>query len=551
MTWPLAAYVGNHIFGKSGDNFYFLWLIRWLEGAAGRLPASPLIVPGLNFPEGWSLAYNEIPWTMVLQALPVSVFFGPAAGFNFSIGLSFLLSGMGAYFFARRLTNSVGAALLSGTIFAYAPYRFGHLMGHFNLMGTQWIPFYFLFLYRCLEDIGRSGRFRRRLATAALFLALIGLTSPYYLYMSLVLTAVFIAVFFFAGLGPAPSERSGKTAPRIALAGLTLGLVALACALPYLSLSAQVPFAPRSGEEMAYWSPSAADFLLPPPFHFLFGAWIRGHFERGQWAEKNLFLGFVPILLAILALATAKRTIGDRHKLLFLGLMFACALVLALGTNLTILPGPPGPAGSSGPIAPPGLPLPGLLLAKLLPFYDRMRVFARYGIFAVLFIALLAAFGARRMFALSRSRRGAVAIAAILTALVAVEFKQVRLPMIRVEGRSVDRWLAGQPGDGAVAEFPASAMALPEGVYFASLHGKPYVGAFFSGTVSPQWARILPVLSGFPDPASIALLADLKVRFVLVDSSKYPDFGRVRDEIVRRGLRHLAAEGKIHVFERP
>ena len=83
MTWPLARQAGDHILGNRGDNFYFLWLIRWWEGAIQRLPASPLVVPGLNYPEGWNLAYNEIPLTMVAQALPACALFGTTAGFNF------------------------------------------------------------------------------------------------------------------------------------------------------------------------------------------------------------------------------------------------------------------------------------------------------------------------------------------------------------------------------------------------------------------------------------------------------------------------------------
>jgi hypothetical protein len=546
MTWPLVQFAGDHVFGNLGDNFYFLWLVRWFEGVLHRLPASPLVVPNLNYPEGWNLAYNEIPLTMVIQALPISVFFGTTAGFNFSVWLSFLLSGMGAYFLVRRITQSTPAALLSGTIFAFAPYRYGHMMGHFNLMGTQWLPFYFLALYRCLESIANRTRFVARLAAAALCLGLIGLTSQYYLYMTLVLTTAFFAGFLIWGTDRATRNHSSTYRRLIAAAGLLTG-VALLCALPYLSLLRQVTIPPRSPAEMAFWSPSLADFFIPSPYHFLLRGWVMRHFNRILWVENNLYLGFVPLILAIYALVFSNKKTKDRRIIALFAFLFVCAFTLALGTRLKIVPTAFDPAAARS-LSSPSLPLPGALLVRFLPFYDRLRVFSRYGIFAILFMAVLSGFGARYILEHFHLGKRSAVVTALLAMLIVLEFKESQLPFLGTEGRPVDRWLARRNGPGSVAQFPATEMVKPEQVFYTSIHGKPYVGTMGAAFLSPQWRRIFPVLRQFPDGESVALLKELGVGYVLVDSTLYGNFGRVQAEIARFGLTLLAQEGNIFVY---
>lgn len=138
MTWPLPLHMADMVYGAPGDNFYFVWLIGWIQKALFQLHTSPLSVPFLNYPEGWNLAYSDIAPSMVGLALPGSLIAGPTFGYNFAALLSFVLSGLGVYLWVHRLTKNTVASLIAGTIFAFAPYRSTKLVaGHFNLMGTQ------------------------------------------------------------------------------------------------------------------------------------------------------------------------------------------------------------------------------------------------------------------------------------------------------------------------------------------------------------------------------------------------------------------------------
>ncbi|ACL23399.1 hypothetical protein [Chloroflexus aggregans] len=191
MTWPLILRIGDSVIGWVGDNFYFVWLIGWIQKSLYALE-NPLTVPILNYPEGWNLAYNEMTPAMVLIAIPVSMVGGPVLGYNFSILASFVLSGLGMYLWVQRVTKNIFAGVIAGMIFAFAPYRLCHMLGHLNLMGTQWFPFFFMGLDKLLRNPPWSWK---NVLTTACFLGLIGLTSQYYLMYTMVLS-----IFLYCGV---------------------------------------------------------------------------------------------------------------------------------------------------------------------------------------------------------------------------------------------------------------------------------------------------------------------------------------------------------------
>ena len=59
-------------------------------------------------------------------------------------------SGIAMAALARYLTGSLGAGVLAGVVFAFAPYRFEHIM-HMELQWTMWMPLAFLALHRTFD----------------------------------------------------------------------------------------------------------------------------------------------------------------------------------------------------------------------------------------------------------------------------------------------------------------------------------------------------------------------------------------------------------------
>jgi hypothetical protein len=168
------------------------------------------------------------------------------------------------------------------------------------------------------------------------------------------------------------------------------------------------------------------------------------------------------------------------------------------------------------------IPLPGLLLFKYLPFYDRMRSFARFGIFVMLFIQVMMAYGLSFIWENARPRLARAGLTILILLAVLAEFYPGQYRQsFSAEGRPVDSWLAGQKDDGAVIQFPIEQEEEQDLVYATLIHGKPFVGGAFSSFPPQQYQEIKPILEKFPDASSAALLDQLDVTYVIADADVY------------------------------
>jgi hypothetical protein len=549
MTRPLLFRVDSAIIGWVGDNFYFLWLVGWFQHALIDLHTSPLHVPWLNYPAGWQLAYDEITSAMVLLALPASFFAGPTFGYNFALLLTFLLSGLGVYWWVRKLTGCTAAGIIAGTIFAFVPYRMSHLLGHLNLIGTQWFPFYFMSLHGLLARPSRSWWHS---GMAALFLGLIGMTSQYYLYMTLLLSLVYVALFLLL-FDRRLLLRWDRFWRRFVVCGLLTAPLLFLAVWPYFQLAGQGDLTQHSFEAARIWSASLTDFLLPSTQHFLWGTWVEEAFNRSLWVESNLYIGAVTLVLTAIAAVSASHAM-QRRKLIWLWVLVAfVAFILALGTDLHWLGEPvivdvPAWLQQYHPYPRTFIPLPGYFLFKFLPYYAQMRGWMRYGIFVSLFASLLAGFGAAWVLQkVQKPLRTLMAIGLVL--LIVIDFFPASHLLSTVAGRPVDHWLAEQAGAGAVVEFPLTQTAKPEAVYYASVYNKPFLGGSHGAFYPPQFQRIQPVLSQFPTPECVPLLRQLGVRWLIVHASDYPNFAQVDSTIQALGLRFRVAFGQQFIYE--
>jgi hypothetical protein len=553
MTWPLALRMRDSVIGEIGDNVYFIFLIRWYQKAWFELGISPFFHPWLNFPQGWNLASTDTSLATTLFGLLASLFAGPTFGYNFAMLVTFVLSGWCMYFWVRRLTGSLPAGLVAGTIYAFLPYRMAHfLIGHMNLSGTQWFPLYFMGLY----DLLRAPQLAwKPILLAALALGLIGFSSMHYLLMVVVITAVFAAGYlWFAGRGSfgRPAFWRGAAVKLGALGLLALPLVGLAI-LPFLELNSSGGLASRTVSYVSMYSASPTDYVLPSTDHFLFGRWVGEHFDRSLWIEGTFYLGAAAAALA--ALGWLKRGTGEHRVLLKVALLvMAAAFLLSLGTDLhwnNQRVEAPVPAFLQQLLQreTTPLPMPAYLLFRYLPFYAKMRALMRMGFFVLIFNTLLAGFGAAWLLRQAGPRR-ALPLVALLIGLVFLDFYPGPYQQFaRVSARPVDAWLARQPGQGAVAQFPFIQVEDQDQVYNTLVHQKPFIGGFFSANQPEQYLRIRPVLESFPDPAGAALLRELGVQWVLFDTRQYADFPAVRDQVEALGLRYVDTIAGQAVFE--
>ena len=542
-TWPLALHAGTDLPGL-GDSIYFAFLIRWFSRAFFVLGVSPYSIPWLNYPAGWNLASTDTSFATTLPGIPFAFLWGDAAGYNAAMLLTFILSGWAMYAWVRRLSGSAAAGIVAGTIFAFLPYRTAHfLIGHLNLSGTQWFPLYFWGLYDLLR--ARKWNWRAALLCGGM-LGLIALTSMYYLMMALLISAVFAAGYWLI------VDRRGLRLPGFWKNGLMAGAAALPLTAlgvwPFVAFSRAGGLASRSIDYVSQYSASPTNYLLPFAAHWLWWPWIAKTYMRQGWVEGSLYIGAVSLGLAALAWIKVRQP-EQRALLKISALAGAAAFLLSLGVYLNWL-------GQPVQIHLPGgavfqIPLPDQLLLRYLPFFNKMRAMERFGFFVPFFCALAAGLGAAWL--LKRFKPGpAIACTLLLLALIGLDFGiRPQNNSVRLLPRAVDNWLAEQPGNGAVAQFPFTREVDQDLVYYALYHGKPYIGGFFSANYPDQYWQIQPDLSNFPNPVSLERLKTLGVRYVLVEEKAYPDPQGVLDACRGLGMPLLTRLDGISVFGLP
>ena len=193
MTWPLVTRMGDSMVGLVGDNIYFVWMIGWFKKALFDLGVNPFNIWFLNYPQGWSLAYTEITQANLAIAMPFYFIGGEVFAYNMAMMISFVFSGLGMALWVKKLSGRWDAALLAGTVYAFIPYHFAHFrIGHLNLSGIQWFPFYFMGLWDVLKAKQWSWK---PVLVGGIALGLIANTSMYYLYMTAIISVFLVVVY--------------------------------------------------------------------------------------------------------------------------------------------------------------------------------------------------------------------------------------------------------------------------------------------------------------------------------------------------------------------
>jgi hypothetical protein len=497
MTWPQALYLGSRATPHQ-DVYFNMWRLRWVAHALAT-PSAAVFDGNIFHPEPRALAYSDAMLVEGTVAAPL-LWAGlkPVLVHNLLLLGAIAASGVAMCALVQYLTGSLGAGVIAGMVFAFAPYRFEHVM-HMELQWTMWMPLAFLALHRTFD----TGRWRYGLATGAC-IALQMLSSIYY--------GIFLAsLIALAALLMLARDR--KVALKRALlplaAGAALaGAVSAAYAIPYLRVEAKV--GERSGREVTSYSASPANYLAATSSNWLYGSSTRAFGEP----ERRLFPGVIPILLALVGLLLRRSSAR--------AIVYCVLLVAAFETSL----------GFYGHIYP--------FRYNHVPVYRGLRAPARLGVCVLMFLGVLAAFGYQALV----QRRPPLVRAALVTALalglIAEYHVTFELAAYANTAPPVYRVLASQPR-GVVAEFPVPKLdALPgdeaEYSYLSTFHWFPIVNGY-SGTYPPSYLARLEQLAGFPDDRSIRQLRRDDVAYVIVHGSSYPGaaFGDVRNRIAIGG----------------
>jgi hypothetical protein len=381
-------------------------------------------------------------------------------------------------------------------VFAFAPYRFEHIM-HMELQWTMWMPWAFLALHRALD----TGRWRDGIATG-LAVALQMLSSIYYGIFLGTLLALCAALLLIRDR--AVSLR--RAVVPLALGAIIAGIICAAYAIPYLRT--RDAMGERPGAEVVTYSARPSSYLVATPTNWLYGR----TFARRGGPEQRLFPGALAVLLAMIGLLLR---VPQRRQVVYL-----LAMVAAFEMSL----------GFSGYTY--------TILHEHVSVYRGLRAPARLGIFVVMFLGVLAAYGYEAIATALAPWPRRVLLAVLLTVMLA-EYR-VAMPLVRYANGppGVYRVLAQQPR-GPVAEFPVWRREPPgrdaEYEYMSTFHWMPLMNGY-SGMYPASYLNAIARLRSFPQRTAIDALRRAGIRYVIVHGSSYtPEwFEAMRLELVTK-----------------
>jgi hypothetical protein len=452
FTHPLLYHLTTRVPLGAGDLWSNLWNFHWWPRALFELGTSPFRTDLIYHPSGISLAFHTHSPLNILATLPVSLSLGPEAAYNLAIFAGFPIAGLSTFLLLRELGIGARAAFVGGCIFAFSPMHFEQSLEHLNLASIGFVPLFLCFLLRVL----RSGGYRAAAATGASFAATTLVCWQYG-----VIAALLGAVLVVRALRHEPRPLP-ELAADLGLAALLALLLVFPFAWPLAEeslLDGGTPVKPFEdlGTDLALW-------LVPSDHHPLFGsltapvyATARVHARVGSLA----YLGWVPLGLAFAA--AMKPRVGGRDRV-FWTVLTLTFLLLSLGQHPRLL-------GHSIE----AVTLPHAWFEQL-PLLRMFRVANRFGLFAMLGIAVLAG---RSLDALFRAQRGRLAWS--LAAVIGLEFLWLPYPMRSVERHPYLEAIASQEESGAVLPIPLPVFALySEAMYDQAHHRQPMVGGYVS-----------------------------------------------------------------------
>jgi hypothetical protein len=497
LTYPLIRDLGHAVPGDLGDPLLNLWILAWDFHKGLRFAAHDFWQANVFYPAPDVLAYSEHLFASALLGLPVYLFSGSLiVTYNLLFLSSFALSGWGMYLLVRELTEREAPALVCGAIFAFCPFRFGHLW-QIQLQTAQWIPFVFLFLNRFLKR-----RSYRNLLLFTLFFLLQALSCGYY--------ALFTGLFAGLFIGYSVYVQRELLSWDLCRKLLISAFVILFCAAPFLYPYLQVRRLyglSRSVGETIQFSADLTSYISAPWINKVWGP-ITQKFNK---VEGQLHPGLTLVVLAAMgaafSLKRGRAAPSQRRMAGFALLTAISALVFSLGPKVQLL----------GRFVFPG---PYYFVYMLVPGFDGLRAPARLGLFFVFGAALLAGYG---ILAIMQRTRNPKMIASILGALILVEYYSAPIQMATVPGKGeplpVYQWLAKQTENFPIVELPVRSLDV-EYNYFSVFHWKDLVNGY-SGYY-PPWSRpVRTLLETFPSSAALDFLEEIGVRFVIVHTGKF------------------------------
>lgn len=475
--WPqLRALNGLPDFG---DPLFSIWRIGWVFHKLVEGDPRALFSPNIYHPHPLTLTYSDSMLLPSLTTMPLLILgVPPVMAYNIMLIASFVASALALYLLAERLTGSPLAAFIAGLVFGFHLYRLEHY-SHFELQMTYCMPLALLALHRFVE----TAKWRYAIAFG-LFAAAQLYSSMYYaVYFTIYASAVAVALIWVTR---APIRR-------LIVPAAVAGVLALVLAWPLVRTYSSARLSDRSSDVVQFYSATFSDYFQP---HWRSALW--GH-EGGRQPrpERALFPGAVILILAAAALFPP----FGRIRLVYL-----IGLVVAVELS----------RGFNDPLY--------RWMYEVSPVIRGLRATARASIIGGISLALLAGFGARRLFAALRSPYGPRIATAVLVVLISIDlWPRLRLQYLWLEPPPIYHTVSGPRF--VLAELPmdgnpsARWMDTPY-MYFSLWHWAQLINGY-SGHSPKDIEEVQTAMRSFPADWTIDILRKRGATHVSITCALY------------------------------
>ncbi len=290
----------------------------------------------------------------------------------------------------------------------------------------------------------------------------------------------------------------------------------------------QAPPADASRARIAWgfrvWDAANAALFLCVVYLGIWGG--RGVTVEGIWISTRTLQDPMAILLASLLLrlflaAPTRRRWGAAWRALSppekaYALIVAAGWLLSFGPEIRIL----GRSIIAGPYA---------LFFDWVPGFQNVRVPSRFAVMVMLGLSVMSGWGVLRLAGRRKTAKFATLIAGAAAALVIIEGLAVPIPLspVPVGDRipAIYADVARLPENAVLVELPMPGRDGDESdeapaVYFSSYHWRRIVNGY-SGNAPPGYRLIREAMENFPSVATLDLLRDLGVEYVLIHGRGY------------------------------
>lgn len=518
----LAAY--DHP-GDAMVSIWSTWVRRGADSGCWSLERVPLV----NAPHGINFYQNPPEPAIEWPQRWLSRLMGEVAAFNLHLWMTFPLAAATMAWFLWELTAQPAASIVGGILYACLPYHWAHTM-QLSLASIQWLP---LALWSWVW-LAKAPGVRRALGTAVC----LGLVLWSTVYYGLLLAAASIVMIVAA-------RRWCRIAGTSYRAFLQAGLFAVVLVVlvagwwyaPFLKTALDRYSRPM--KHLFVYCAKPWDYLLPSVHHPWAGSLVKpfvsSHLYGSNIVEQTLFLGFGVLGLAAWgAIAGWRARRQDPQGFSVVLLLVSLAVIGLWFSGPPFVPLGPFRIEQDQVVARVVWYFPSALLHPLFPFF---RVYARFGLLVGLAVTALAALGwarawrlwSTRPIGLVASARGRLTTALwpVAIGLLLIADYSVAMPFRSIGSiPAVYRWLALQPGDPIVVEYPfmPSTHELHAEYLFAQrVHQKRLLNGAYERTAEGQRRLTLVDLR---DPTVPANLRRLGVDLVIVHHDRYAQLPR-------------------------